>query len=37
MGLENKIVECIANRIIKARINQQKFRVVIVMPLLPGF
>ena len=37
MGLENKIVECLANRISQAYSNKKPFRVIIVMPLLPGF
>lgn len=37
MGLENKIVECLANRIIDAYMKKEMFRVVIVLPLLPGF
>lgn len=37
MGLRNKIVETLANRIIKARADKKTFRVVVVMPLLPGF
>ena len=37
MGLENKIVELLAERIIRAKKEGKKFRVVIVMPLLPGF
>lgn len=37
MGIENKIVECLADRIIKAYQNKDKFRVIVVMPLLPGF
>ena len=37
MGLENKIVECLAKRIERAHKNNEKFRVIIVLPLLPGF
>ena len=37
MGIENKIVECLADRIIKAVHGGEKFRVIVVMPLLPGF
>lgn len=37
MGIENKIVECLADRIIKAARDGEKFRVIVVMPLLPGF
>lgn len=37
MGVQNKIVETLANRIIRARAERKTFRVVIVMPLLPGF
>lgn len=37
MGIENKIVECLAERIIRAHQNREKFRVLVVMPLLPGF
>ena len=37
MGLENKIVECLANRILQAFQKNEQFRVVIVLPLLPGF
>ena len=37
MGLENKIVEVLAERIIRAKMEQKKFRVLVVMPLLPAF
>ena len=37
MGLQNKIVETLADRIIRARSEKKPFRVVVVMPLLPGF
>ena len=37
MGKENKVVECLANRICQAHLKGEKFRVVVVMPLLPGF
>lgn len=38
MGLENKVVECLTERIIRAaKNNDRKFKVIIMMPLLPGF
>lgn len=37
MGKKNKIVECLANRIRRAHNNRENFKVVVVMPLLPGF
>lgn len=38
MGLENKIVECLAERIIRAaKYGDKNFKVIVVMPLLPGF
>jgi phospholipase D1/2 len=38
MGLENKVVECLAERITRAaKSNDRNFKVIIVMPLLPGF
>jgi phospholipase D1/2 len=37
MGLENKIVDKLAARISRAHAQRQPFKVVIVMPLLPGF
>ena len=37
MGLENKIVETLAKRISRAYEEKRPFKVIIVMPLLPGF
>ena len=37
MGLENKIVECLVERITRAHNKGEKFRVIVVLPLLPGF
>lgn len=37
MGIQNKIVECLAERIARAFSEKKPFKVVIVMPLLPGF
>lgn len=37
MGLENKIVECLAERIGRAYHQGERFRAIVVMPLLPGF
>jgi hypothetical protein len=37
MGTENKIVECIAERVSMAHLKKQNFKVIVVMPLLPGF
>ena len=37
MGIENKIVECLVERISRAHSKGEKFRVIVVLPLLPGF
>ena len=37
MGLENKIVDCLVKRIERAHARGEKFKVIIVLPLLPGF
>lgn len=37
MGLKNKIVETLCKRIIKAFNEKKTFKVIIVVPLLPGF
>lgn len=37
MGKKNKIVDCLAERIIRAYKTGQNFKVIVVMPLLPGF
>lgn len=37
MGLQNQIVLKLADRILKAKGNNQPFKVIVVMPLLPGF
>lgn len=37
MGKKNKIVDSLAERIIRAYKNNQNFKVIVVMPLLPGF
>ena len=35
--IQNQIGQVIVNRIIKAIDNNQKYRVIVVLPLLPGF
>lgn len=37
MGEKNLIVSCLAERIERAHCNGDTFKVVVVMPLLPGF
>lgn len=37
MGQKNHIVKCLANRIRRAHVNKQEFKVLVMMPLLPGF
>lgn len=37
MGLKNEIVKTLCDRIIYAWNNKQNFKVIIVVPLLPGF
>lgn len=37
MGLENKIVDKLAERISRAHAQKQPFKCIVVMPLLPGF
>jgi phospholipase D1/2 len=37
MGLKNEIVETLCKRIIQAHEKREPFKVIIVVPLLPGF
>lgn len=37
MGVKNEIVNCLAERIARAHRNGENFKVIVVMPLLPGF
>ena len=37
MGLKNEIVKTLCNRIIRAWNEKKPFKVIIVVPLLPGF
>jgi phospholipase D1/2 len=37
MGQENQVTQSMANRIRKAHLNRENFKVIVVMPLLPGF
>ena len=37
MSERNRVAHTIAKRIIKAHNNKEKFRVVIMLPALPGF
>lgn len=37
MGAKNKVVECLAQRIRLAHEREENFKIVVVMPLLPGF
>ncbi len=37
MGVKNQVVECLTKRIRRAHEREENFKVVVVMPLLPGF
>ena len=37
MGQENQIVACLADRIRKAHLAKENFKIIVMMPLLPGF
>lgn len=37
MGVKNEIVTCLARRIEQAHLANENFKVIVVMPLLPGF
>ena len=37
MGQKNHIVNCLAKRIRRAHLNKEEFKVIVMMPLLPGF